>query len=84
MAKVRNTDFIIGGETVKPGASRVVNLQLPGLYTMQGSLNMAVHVINGKQAGPKLFVCAAIHGNEINGVEIIRSLFIPVHHFGCT
>ena len=75
MAKVSNTDFIIGGETVKPGESRVVNLELPGLYTMQGSLNMAVHVINGKQAGPKLFVCAAIHGNEINGVEIIRSLF---------
>ncbi len=60
---------------IQPGEKRVVNVQMPGLYTMQGSLNMAVHVINGKLEGPRLFVCAAIHGNEINGVEIIRSLF---------
>ncbi len=75
MAQARNTDFSIGSRKVKPGECRVVNLELPGLYTMQGSLNMAVHVINGRLAGPKLFVCAAIHGDEINGVEIIRSLF---------
>ncbi len=74
MAKVKNSDFIIGNEKVKPGESRVINLPLPSLYTMQSSLNMAVHVINGKYAGPKLFICAAIHGNEINGVEIIRTV----------
>ena len=75
MAPARNQPFSIGGETVKPGESRVVNLTLPGLYTMQDCLSMAVHVINGKTAGPRLFVCAAIHGNEINGVDIIRRLF---------
>ena len=75
MVKASNSDFRIGNETVKPGESRVVYLELPGLYTMQGSLNMAVHIVNGKQPGPRLFVCAAIHGNEINGVEIIRRLF---------
>jgi hypothetical protein len=37
-------------------------------------MTMPVHVINGKQAGPRLFVSAAIHGDEINGVEIIRRL----------
>lgn len=35
---------------------------------------MPVHVIHGKQAGPVLFVTAAIHGDEINGIEIIRRL----------
>lgn len=35
---------------------------------------MPVHVINGKQAGPIMFVTAAIHGDEINGIEIIRRL----------
>ena len=35
---------------------------------------MPVHVINGKQKGPVLFVTAAIHGDEINGIEIIRRL----------
>ncbi len=35
---------------------------------------MPVQVVSGKQDGPVLFVSAAIHGDEINGVEIIRRL----------
>lgn len=35
---------------------------------------MPVHVIRGKKPGPCLLVCAALHGDEINGVEIIRRL----------
>ncbi len=35
---------------------------------------MPVHVIHGRQAGPVLLVCAALHGDEINGVEIIRRI----------
>lgn len=35
---------------------------------------MPVHVLRGKKEGPHLFVCAAIHGDEIIGVEIIRRL----------
>jgi predicted deacylase len=33
---------------------------------------MTVQVVNGARPGPRLFVCAALHGDEINGVEIIR------------
>jgi predicted deacylase len=35
---------------------------------------MPVHVIHGHRDGDVLFVCGAIHGDEINGVEIIRRL----------
>lgn len=63
----------ISGETVAPGESRSVHLPLPQLYTYT-PLEMPVHVVNGKRAGPKLFVCAAMHGDELNGVEIIRRL----------
>jgi hypothetical protein len=35
---------------------------------------MPVKVVCGKRRGPTLFVCAAIHGDELNGVEIIRRL----------
>lgn len=37
-------------------------------------MQMPVHVVHGKQKGPCLFICAAIHGDELNGVEIIRRL----------
>jgi len=52
-----------------------VSLNLPAgkLYT-SAPLNIPVHIIHSKHEGPKLFVFAAIHGDEINGVEIIRRL----------
>jgi len=63
----------IGGIEIKSGETRSIDLQLPPLYT-HTSVAMPVHVINGKKPGPILFVSAAIHGDEINGVEIIRRL----------
>jgi predicted deacylase len=37
-------------------------------------MTMPVHVIHGYKDGPRLFVSAAIHGDEITGTEIIRRL----------
>ena len=37
-------------------------------------LHMPVHVIHGRRPGPRMFVSAAIHGDELNGIEIIRRL----------
>lgn len=73
VASKRNSPIVIGGVTVQPGQRRYVDLPLPPLYT-HTSVAMPVHVINGKQAGPVLFITAAIHGDEINGIEIIRRL----------
>ena len=48
-----------------------LELPLPHLYT-RTPMTMPVHVRRGRRAGPSLFVCAAVHGDELNGVEIIR------------
>ncbi|MBU0680326.1 MAG: succinylglutamate desuccinylase/aspartoacylase family protein [Proteobacteria bacterium] len=37
-------------------------------------MTLPVHVVHGKKDGPVLFISAAIHGDEINGVEIVRRL----------
>lgn len=63
----------IGGIKVARGERVTIDLPLPPLYT-HDELHMSVSVVSGKRAGPTLFVCAAIHGDEINGVEIIRRL----------
>jgi len=63
----------IGGVQVPPGNRRTVDLPVAQLYT-RAPLTMPVHVVNGHRAGPTLFVCAAVHGDELNGVEIIRRL----------
>ncbi len=68
-----NISITIGGTKVRPGERKTINLPLPDLYT-SSNVDMPVHVINGSKAGPCVFVSAATHGNEINGVEIIHRL----------
>jgi len=65
--------FIIGGKEIKPGNREIVEFALPALAS-HSELHIPVHVIRGKQSGPCLLVCAALHGDEINGIEIIRRL----------
>lgn len=66
-------EIIIGGVKISRGEVRTVMVQLPRLYDCTEMI-MPVHVLRGKKPGPVLFVSAAIHGDEINGVEIIRRL----------
>jgi len=63
----------IGEVETQPGKQQSINLQLSALYS-NSPVSMPVHVIHGRKPGPVLFVSAAIHGDEINGVEIIRRL----------
>ncbi len=65
--------FKINDTVVAPGTRAIIDLPVARLYT-HDSLMMPIQVVNGRQAGPTLFVSAAVHGDEINGVEIIRRL----------
>ncbi len=66
-------DFQLNGETVKAGQQKTIDIQLSRLsdHTV---MSLTTHVIHGKRPGPTMFVSAAIHGDEIIGVEIIRRL----------
>ena len=68
-----NNPFPIGEMMVKPGQRVNINLPVVDLYTST-SLSMPLQVICGRRPGPVLFVSAAIHGDELNGVEIVRRL----------
>lgn len=65
----------IAGREIQPGERARVDIPLPNLYTTT-PVFMPVHVIQGRQPGPRLFVTASVHGDEINGVEIIRRLLM--------
>ncbi|MBC8238024.1 MAG: succinylglutamate desuccinylase/aspartoacylase family protein [Helicobacteraceae bacterium] len=67
-----NEKFILGGVEIPKGVSVTVNLELPKLYNTPTQL--PVRVIRGKRSGPTVFVSAAIHGDELNGIEIVRRL----------
>ncbi len=65
--------MFIAGKEIAAGTREVIDLPLPPLST-RSDLNMPIHVVRGKKSGPCLLVCAALHGDEINGIEIIRRL----------
>ena len=68
-----NKDLILAEQCVKPGASSLININIGRLPT--GTLiDMPVYVFNGEKPGPVLLVQAGLHGDEINGVEIVRRL----------
>jgi predicted deacylase len=65
--------LVINDQCIGPGSRAILELKLPQLYT-HTPMAMPVHVVRGRQQGPRLFVSAAIHGDELNGMEIIRRL----------
>lgn len=69
----KNKPIKIGDTEVAPGKRESIDLPVADLYTGT-SLNMPVKVLHGKSGGPVLFVAAAVHGDELNGVEIVRRL----------
>jgi len=69
----RDSAFEIGGIRVSPGERATIALPMARLYT-HNEITLPIHVVHGRRTGPTMFVCAAVHGDEINGVEIIRRL----------
>ncbi len=67
----KRAPFEIAGHTIEAGNSLTFNLEAPDLYTHTG-MSIPVRVIHGTGEGPVLFLSGAVHGDEINGVEIIR------------
>lgn len=73
MPAERNKTIAVGGIEVAPGRRKRFEIPVSRLTT--GSrLSMPVAVVNGRQPGPTVWLSGAIHGDEINGVEIIRQV----------
>jgi len=69
----KNTALKICDATIYPGETVSLALPLPELFTC-APVYMPIKVIHGKQSGPTLLVIAAMHGDEVNGTEIINRL----------
>jgi predicted deacylase len=65
--------FRLAGETIAPGERRIVDIPLSRMSD-HTPVSLSVQVIHGRRDGPTMFVSAAVHGDEIIGVEIVRRL----------
>ncbi len=65
--------FDIAGRTIAPGSVETVDLPVSTLPD-HTPVHLSVQVHHGRRTGPKLFISAAVHGDEVIGVEIVRRL----------
>lgn len=65
--------FEIAGHHIAAGCVKVVNLPV-SILPDHTPVNLSVEVHHGKREGPTMFVSAAVHGDEVIGVEIVRRL----------
>lgn len=66
-------EITIMGETVLPGESKTINMSVAKLHTMT-KLKIPIIVERAKAEGPVVLFTAGLHGDEINGTEIVRQL----------
>lgn len=67
------TTLTIGGVDILPDSDCKIEIPVAKLYT-DADVSLPVHIFRGKREGPTIFISAAIHGDELNGIEIIRRL----------
>jgi predicted deacylase len=70
---------VVSGIEVAPGETREIYLKVSESY-LAGGVHVPVTVIHGHKPGPTAFVMAAVHGDEINGVDIVRRLIFDIDH----
>ncbi|MEM7380272.1 MAG: succinylglutamate desuccinylase/aspartoacylase family protein [Bacteroidota bacterium] len=68
-----NKEIVIGKEAVPPGKEQLLKISIDRLPT--GTLiDIPVYVFNAKKPGPTILIQAGLHGDEINGIEIVRRM----------
>lgn len=73
MAKKEERDIVILNERIALGESRRLDFSIAKLYTGT-KVEIPIIIERSKIPGPTVLITAAIHGDEINGVEIVRQL----------
>ena len=69
----RPAPFVLAGQEVAAGTRKVIELPVSALSD-HTPVTLSVQVVHGRRPGPVMFVSAAIHGDEVIGVDIVRRL----------
>jgi len=65
--------MVIEKQSFKPGESGIVRLNVSRLPS-DTKINIQAHVFRSKRKGPTALILAGVHGDEINGIEVVRRL----------
>ena len=71
---MRSTKTItILGESILPGQTKTIDMEIAKLHNT-AKLKIPIIVSRSKMEGPTVLFSAGIHGDEINGIEIVRQI----------
>ena len=70
-----NNVLEILGKKIPPGKNATINFNMAKLYTTT-SVDVPIIIERSKKPGPVVLITAGIHGDEINGVEVVRQLVV--------
>ncbi len=73
MKRVKAKDLKLFEEVIAPGASLELNLSFAKLHT-NTPIDVPIFVERSLHKGPTVLFTAGIHGDEVNGIEIVRQL----------
>ncbi len=65
--------FKIAGQEVKPGESKEIDINIARLPS-HTQIDTPIYVSRSQEDGPVLALMAGMHGDEINGMEIVRRI----------
>jgi predicted deacylase len=63
--------MIINTVEIKPGDNKTVELKVSKLASGT-NISIQAHIFRSKKDGPTVLIAGGIHGDEINGIEIVR------------
>jgi predicted deacylase len=66
-------NFLILGENIKKGEKAILELEVAKLHT-RNSIKITIIVERAKISGPTILLVGGVHGDETNGVAIVRDI----------
>lgn len=66
-------DFLILGRNIKKGEKAILELEVAKLHT-RNSIKITIIVERAKLDGPTILLMGGVHGDETNGVAIVRDI----------
>lgn len=71
-------DLVIDNKYFKPGESGIVKIPV-GQLPSDTDINVEAHIYRAIKDGPTVLLLAGVHGDEINGIEIIRNFLFHMN-----
>ena len=70
---MQSTNIEVLGKSISRGKGLQINLDIAKLHT-RTKIEVPIIIERAKEPGPTILITGGIHGDEINGVEIVRKL----------